>query len=45
MTKPFPSQFLKQGFSHTKVGLMKTQNQTEAASPVPQATMSSLRGG
>jgi len=44
MTKPFP-QFLKQGrvfkmgFSHTKVGLMKTQNQTEAVSPVSQAVL------
>lgn len=44
MTKPF-LQFLKQGrvfkmgFSRTKVGLMKTQNQTKAVSPVSQAVL------
>lgn len=44
MTKPF-LQFLKQGrvfkmgFSRTKVGLMKTQNQMKAVSPVSQAVL------
>ena len=44
----FSCQFLtrgrmfKTGYSHTKMGLMKQQNQTEAASPGSQAALQQL---